>query len=141
MAGFKRDLVYVLDFSARPEFKGLEVRVKPMTMREQLEIATLMDGMTADNPREVMVTLDALLQEFASKIVSWNLEHDDSGEIREISYDTLASLDAAFQQALIEGWTQTLSGVSDDLGKDSPSGTPFPEESLPMETLSAPLLS
>jgi hypothetical protein len=140
MAGFKRNPVYVLDFEAYPELKGLEVRVKATTMQEQLEIAALMDGINVNSPQEMMITINAALETLAENIISWNLLDDDD-QPRPATLATLLSLDAEFQRALIAGWTQTLSGVSDDLGKGSSSGASFPEGSLPMETLSAPLLS
>lgn len=136
--GFKRRKTYVLDFSDYPGLTGLEVHCKPYSMGDALEAATLMDGMgaNADDPKGQGVALRALLTRLADNIASWNLEADDSDEVLPVSVETLSGLDAELQQALIAGWAQVHSGVSEELGKDSRSTKPSRGVSLPMERLS-----
>jgi hypothetical protein len=79
-----------------------------------------------------------LAQFVAERIISWNFVHAD-GTPRTADVDGVLSLPDRMMGAIIDAWLTAAREVSDELGKDSTSGTPFPEADIPMEALSPSL--
>ena len=117
--GFKHQAkVYKLVFDD-PELEGLEVKVRSLSIGE------------VEND-EIRV-----FEQFADALISWNLE-DENGEVLPTTLESVRSYpDYEFMALLANTWVDAVTGVKDELGKDSNSGLPFPEGSIPMETLSA----
>jgi hypothetical protein len=116
--GFKREpRTYLLVFDD-PELEGLEVRARSLSVGE------LNDDETT------------LLENFANALVKWNLE-DRDGNPLPATLETLNTYpDIDFINGLARAWIKAVAGVGDELGKDSDSGRPSLEGSIPMESLS-----
>jgi hypothetical protein len=140
--GFKRKRSnYKLTFADGHELSGLVVVMKSTSVGRLIELQRLGEQAGgADDDTAPPEALEEMVQLLADGIVEWNLEDEHDRPIPP-GRDALMDEDPAFLMALIEAWSQAMSGVSDDLGKDSTSGESFPEESLPMETLSPSLAS
>lgn len=84
------------------------------------------------------------LEEFASSLVSWNLEREDGTPIPCTQQALFTEVDNDLALALATEWIERLGGKVDDgdpLPQSSPSGEPSPAVSeIPMEALSAPPL-
>lgn len=125
--GFKKPVkVYVLSFD-EDEYKGLEVKIRGMSMKEMLDISRL-EGKEDRESIELMMSL------FTEKIISWNMEEDDGTPVPHTTA-TLMDLDPDFVGACIGTYMDAVKGVSAPLEKPSDSGTPSLAASIPMETL------
>lgn len=82
--------------------------------------------------------LDIQIEVLSECIISWNLE-DDKGNPVPTTLEGLKSQDQPFLLAIVTAWLKQAITVSDDLGKDSPSGDALPEVPIPMEPLSGSL--
>lgn len=80
--------------------------------------------------------------EFAKRLVSWNLTDDDDRPI-PATPEGLRDVDMSLVTALKDAWAEALTGVhkADPLPVSSPSGGPSLVESVPMEALSPSLAS
>ncbi|MFI5524978.1 hypothetical protein [Streptomyces platensis] len=77
------------------------------------------------------------LEEFGDSLISWNLEHHETGEPLPCTREALFSLDNDLAMALATDWLERLGGKVDrPLPSGSPDGGPSPEASIPMEPLS-----
>jgi len=121
--GFKHQpKIYKIVFDD-PDLAGLEVKARGLSIGELRD-----DEIT---PAE----------SFANALVSWNLE-DEEGRPLPMTLGTLENYpDLNFINTLVEAWLNAVIGVDDELGKDSGSGKPFLEGSIPMEPLSPSLAS
>ena len=107
---------YLLTFED-PALEGLEVRARSLSIGE----------LQSDEP---------VVESFAHALVSWNLE-DEDGNPLPATLETLRTYpDIGFINGLTKAWIDAVTGVDDELGKDSTSGETFPEASIPMEPLS-----
>jgi hypothetical protein len=150
--GFKRG-TYLLTFDD-PRLEGLEIRARGASVAEVATVMGLAYLAGKDVTKEDMAELDILFRLFAgcpqlctwahedragqhyvSKIISWNLEDDDDTPVAP-SYEQLVSEEMAFQVSTVMNWLDAVLGTPGELGKDSSSGGPLAEESIPMETLS-----
>ena len=114
--------VYRLVFDD-PQLEGLEVRALGMSIGELQD-----DDLT-------------ILAAFVHALQSWNLE-DEHGTPLPMTLEALQAYpDADFVSTMTRAWMDAVAGVDEELGKDSPSGKPFPEASIPMEPLSPSLAS
>ena len=145
----KQEKVYVLQFDG--ELEGLEVRMRGASAGELLKL----EGMKYNTPEK----LHEVFTFFGSKIISWNLEEEDGTPITfdpqkvdveedGLSVKRLETVDEAKARVLeaqdidfvfdvMSAWKNALTGVSDPLERSSHDGERFPEESIPMETLSS----
>ena len=121
--GFKHQAkVYKLVFDD-PALEGLEVRCRSLSI-----------GEVEDDDIRVF-------EQFAEALISWNLE-DDNGQVLPATLESVRGYpDYEFMSLLANTWVEAVTGVSDELGKDSASGKQSLEASLPMETLSPSLAS
>ncbi|HZN70561.1 MAG TPA: hypothetical protein VFC00_02590 [Micromonosporaceae bacterium] len=126
--GFVNDRTYKLVF-ADPEFAGLEVRARSISIRKMLEIAKF-DRNDLDEGQ-----VELLLATFAKALVSWNLEEPE-GEPVPATLDGLYAQDIGFVMQIIFAWMEAVAAVPTPLREKLSGGKQFPEVSLPMETLS-----
>lgn len=127
--GFKRgQKVYKLRFED-PEFEGLVVRTRSVSLGEFLTMEELISGdLVKDN-------VDKLFKAFVDVVVSWNLEDDDDQPV-PITVGGLYAQDLEFVKAIIDAWKDAMVGVADPLSQTSTGGEPSLVESIPMEPLS-----
>jgi hypothetical protein len=148
----KQEKVYVLQFDG--ELEGLEVRMRGASAGELIKI----DGMKYNAE-----ALNDLFLFAGSKLISWNLEEEDGTPITfepqkvdveedgvsttrletdgEAKARVLFAQDLDFILDILTAWKNAIMGVSDPLERNSRDGERFPEESIPMETLSSSQLS
>ena len=121
--GFKHQpKVFKLTFDD-PDLAGLEVKVRSLSIAE-----------VEDEDRKVF-------EQFADALISWNLE-DENGAILPPTLESVQNYpDYEFMSLLATTWVSAVTGVKEELGKDSDSGQQVPEGSIPMETLSPSLTS
>lgn len=135
--GYKAKLkTYLVRFDEGHEFHGAEARLRGMTYGEW-EVAAGLDGGDGDDNGAASV------KRFVDHLISWNLEHPETGEPLPTTMDAVKALDHDLVGALNNAWIQTLIGVhrADPLPESSPSGEPSLVESVPMEALSPSLAS
>lgn len=80
------------------------------------------------------------LREMSQSLISWNLEDEDGTPV-PITPETVMAQDQDLMIALATAWMDGLAGVSAPLEPNSTDGPPSPEASIPMEVLSASLVS
>jgi hypothetical protein len=105
---------------------GLEVRVKSIPFGKVRRLLRLLD----DETSEVMEEISAQL---GNALVSWNLE-DEDGPV-PATLEAIEEQDFSLVMSVVNSWLSAITGVSDDLGKDSPSGPQFPGQPVTMEAL------
>lgn len=116
-------------------YEGLEVNLKALTIgdfREILPVLTKVEEVEDSNDLSLIQALvDDMVGILVKRIVSWNME-DDNGPVptTEIADEEIPLIMAIFQ-----GWTQAMTGVDPELGKDLVSGETSPMPSIVMETL------
>lgn len=126
--GFKVGLrVLNLQFE-NDELEGLEVRARSLSIGRLLEVAKLHDQVKSDVGDEALMEL---FKVFEQSLVSWNLE-DESGPVAQTAAGLL-TLDTSLALMIVMTWFDSITAVSEALGKASTSGNPTPEASIPME--------
>lgn len=113
-----------------PEFEGLEISMRRVTVGQYRHILKVREDVDEADAVDEMLTL------FVSSVHSWNLE-DDQGATLPHTVDALNDLDYAFVDAVVETWMSELGGNSTPLPESSPAGEQSPVASIPTETLSA----
>ncbi|MEU6785908.1 hypothetical protein ABZ912_42535 [Nonomuraea angiospora] len=138
---YKRKKTFLLKWDDG-EFEGLEVRVRSISVRRFLQLGPLLEASFSDGFSEKDIAeMEALFREFSQTLVSWNLADEDTDEPVPCTFDAFMDQDIAFVKEIISSWAEHIAGVAAPLEQPSPGGEPFPEESLPMETLSPSLAS
>lgn len=122
------------------EFAGLEIRARRVSIETFFDLAPLIDGQLNVSDPQGREELRALFAQFGEVLVSWNVEDEDGTPI-PCTAEEFVRQDPAFVREVLDEWAAAISGVSAPLEQPSPAGEPFPEESLPMETLSPSLAS
>lgn len=110
-----------------PEFEGLEVQARGVSVGEFLEISA-------------GVTLDRAYELFAENLVSWNLEDDDGTPIPAVR-DEVLKLDRQLIDRIVDVWIGAIQKVSAPLEPSSPAGEPSLVAQIPMDVPSEPLAS
>lgn len=128
MAKIKRK-VLVLKFEDE-DFDGVEIRARAASMGRALELTGEADA--ARRPGTGLEQVNGLFDEFATALLSWNLEDDDDQPV-PATRDGLLSLDIQDVMVIILAWFDAMLSIGEGLGKGSTSGSPFPEVSIPME--------
>lgn len=138
MAGFKRNRKrYRLVFDD-PELTGFEVLMGSLTISEFTKLTGAFAGVTADKPEDGVDGVGPLLETFAGKIISWNLEDDDGKPVPA----TLAGVqeqEMDFIMPVITAWMDAIASVPKAPPAPANGTGTFPEVSLPMEPLSVSL--
>jgi hypothetical protein len=130
--GYERNpKVYHLKF-LDGDYEGLEVRVRSLSMKQLLTLRT-------GKGEEGRDGTETAVRFLAERIIDWNLTSD--GAPVPTTLDAILDEDDDFILAIINKWTNAVSGVSDPLPASSPSGEPSQEASIPMAPLSESLAS
>lgn len=111
------------------EWYGLEVEMLPMDFGMWLELT---------NSGSQMSMLDVIhsVEKMSRNIVSWNLEHTDTGEPVPVDQATVMQQNRDLLMALTARWVNATTGVPDPLPQTSGDTAPLPEVFLPTEDLS-----
>lgn len=120
--------IHTLEFDGEL-LNGLVVRLKSISFGKVRSLMRIMGDESADS--EVM---DAVIKTLADALVSWTLE-DENGVPVDPGVAGLESLDFDEVMEIVGKWLDSITGPSDDLGKDSASGATFPGRPLTMEAL------
>ena len=140
MGSYKRERrVYRLVFDD-PEYEGLEIRVRSLPIGK---LKTLIALDPEDESKEARAAaIEQLASSFAKALVSWNMT-DEAGVPVPANLEALEDEDTDFVLMIIMQWLKVVSSVGDGspLPGPSTSGKSFPVESIPMEPLSASLVS
>jgi hypothetical protein len=127
--GYRRK-VYILRWDESTSFEGLEVRLKGLSVDELTQLAQLAD-LDANDPR-AMDALAPVWAILARGLVSWNLETEDGDPVPVAEF---RNEDVFLLLSILKEWSTVVAGVAAPLGRPSSAGSPFPEESIPMEAL------
>lgn len=117
--------IHTIDDIAGEE--GLVVRLQSISFGKVRRITSLLDS-------EGDGALEEIGKLVVSKIVSWNLE-DENGQPVPVTVEEFDELDFSLVLKIVNSWLDRMTGVSDDLGKDSSSGAKFPGQPVTMEAL------
>lgn len=110
-----------------PGEDGLIVRMQGISFGKVRRVTSLLD----DEGDGALGEIGKLV---VSKLVSWNLEDEDGRPI-PVTEDEFDELDFALVLKIVNAWLDCMTGVSDELGKDSSSGVKFPGQPVTMEAL------
>lgn len=113
---------------------GLIVSMRGMSI-DDMELASSLKGIDAENAEDSKELLIRIADLLAAKMISWNLTDDDDNAV-PITAAQIRKEDMTMVMEILNSWTEAAVGVKASLGKGSNSGNSFPEESIPMETLS-----
>lgn len=116
-----------------PDMAGLEVKAHSASIGEVIGFTRLSDMVDAERRQQIQ-TIDELLELFATKLVTWNLE-DDNGTPVPTTRDGLLSLDMELAQDIVLAWLEGVVGVSAPLETTSEDGLRELIDSLPMDPL------
>ena len=119
----------------QPGVKGLVARFDDLSIKEALRIDVLMTGDLGETSEETEKRQTVLYTAIAEHLISWNLLHPKTGEPVPTTCDGLMSMGHRFMGKVISGYFLARRGVDAPLADGSTSGEPFPEGSIPMETL------
>lgn len=123
--GYRRpSKVYKLRFEDEPE---LEVMARSVPVGELLDIMELADQMTGAPSK---ADIEALFTMFAERLISWNLEDEDTGEPVPADAAGVLSQDFDFALKLILAWVQAVSSVAAPLVTTSTGTAPNPMEAM-----------
>jgi hypothetical protein len=111
---------------------GLVVSMRGMSI-DDMNTVTAFKGISKDDVEQSAELLSSIAELLAAKMVSWNLTEDDDTPV-PVSVETIRREDLTMIMEILNAWTDAAVGVKATLGKDSNSGSTFPEESIPMET-------
>jgi hypothetical protein len=139
MGFVKEPDVLKLTWDEGTKYSGLEVRAYMPSTGEYVKVVGMQrqDRLSVDD-------IEELYGIFAPRLIEWNLEVPDGEDgVKAIpaTLEGLYSQDFDFISDVIIRWVLAIGSVEEELGKESPSGDPFPEESIPMDVLSASLQS
>lgn len=121
---------YKLVWPEGSRWSGLEVVMKGLSSKNLMAVSSL-KGASEESLDPDLV--GEILEIVSKRMIRWNLTAD--GEPVPTDTDSLADEDFGMIMDIVRVWTDSVVGVSKSLGKGSSSGSTFPEESIPMETL------
>lgn len=126
--GYQRRKTYLLVFNDE-EYEGLEIRMRPLRVGEVLDS-------TAD---DVTRTLANMMDQFASSLMSWNLE-DENGAPIPPTIEGVRDQDTDFIMTAYNAWHAQMAGeIAGPKDVNSNDGQPSLVASIPMEELSPSL--
>lgn len=127
--GYKKvPTVYTLDKIKGSE--GLVIRIKGLRVGKLRRLVRILES----DERSLTEVLDEALDLISANAVSWNVTDEDDQPV-ELSREGLEELELSELMEILGAWTDKLTAVGDDLGKDSTSGESFPGRPLTMEAL------
>lgn len=115
--------------------EGAVVRMKAIRIGK---LRKLMRVVTVDEDQMTPELIDEIFKLLLEGLVSWNLEYPDGeneGQPIPTTMDGIDELELPTVMNILNSWLENMTGVDDDLGKDSPSGESFPGRPLTMEAL------
>ena len=126
---------YDLKFEGR-EYEGLQVSMRGLPLGGYLEIQRI-QSLTQESVEDTEKMFDI----FVGCLVSWNLEELTEDGVRTVptNRDGLKKLDTDFVLTIIGAWLTAMAGVPAPLERNSESGKPSLEASMPMEVSTANL--
>lgn len=130
MARIKTPRFIELDFTGSKNLDGLHARLTSIKFGKVRQLIALMDE--DDKDVEVMDEISGLL---AKSLVSWDLLEADGVTPVEPTAEAIDDLEFDEVIEIVNRWLDQMTGPSDELGKDSPSGASFPGQPLTMEAL------
>lgn len=157
MQGYKRK-TYRLKWPEGSDLHGLEINMRGMSIEGLGDVSNLRLEGAGNNLDNVL----PLLEVFSAALISWNLVDDDDDPVTwnvllpifdedgvdmrmetpaEAKLRVIRQQDARMLIAAVLAWVEVVSDIPVPLRKPSPDGEPFPEASIPMETLSPSLLN
>lgn len=110
---------------------GMVVRMKAIKVGK---LRKLMKVVSVDEDKMTPEMIDEIFKLLLEGLVSWNLE-DETGREVPTTMDGIDELELTTVMNVLNEWLENMTGVDDDLGKDSPSGESFPGRPLTMEAL------
>lgn len=132
--GFKvKKKLYLVKFAADTDLAGFEITMASVPTATLLELEDMTGD--AEKTKKDNGSFRRICEIFAGALIGWNLE-DDQDQPVPANFDGIGTLDPDVVMAIIMRWTEAISGVSEALGKDSTSGSPSPEASIPMVPVS-----
>lgn len=136
--GYKHQIPRInISFPEDHEYHGCEATLRRLKLGEWLDITGLGDG---DGDKPVVRHVGDQLRTMADKLIDWNLE-DEDGTAVPTTVEAVLEQDQGLMMAILGRWLDGLAGVSAPLEPSSTGGAPSPVESIPMDTLSASLVS
>ena len=121
--------IYTLD-DVKDE-PGLIVRMKAIKVGK---LRKLMRVISVEEDKMTPEMIDEIFKLLLDGLVSWNLE-DEQGSPVPTTMDGVDELELTTVMAILNEWLENMTGVDDELGKDSISGATFPGRPLTMEAL------
>lgn len=109
------------------KYAGLEVVVK------SLSTGDLTDMMSLSTKADNLTSTTKVIKHLANALESWNLAYKDGSPV-PTTYEGINSQSLPLVTTIVSAWVEAVAGVSESLGKDLPSGKPFPEALIPMAT-------
>lgn len=127
--GYKKvPTIYTLDKIKGSE--GLVIRIKGLRVGKLRRLVRILES----DERSLTEVLDEALDLISANAVSWNVTDEDDQPV-ELNREGLEELELSELMEILGAWTDKLTSVGDDLGKDSISGESFPGRPLTMEAL------
>jgi hypothetical protein len=122
-----RGKLYRLKFEDKPD---LDVRTAGVSLKQMFEVADQADRARAGAG---LAEITDLVELFGSRLRFWNVVDEDDQDI-PANAEGFWSLDSDDALGMLLAWTDAMTGqVPDGLGKDSTSGAPSLEASIPMD--------
>lgn len=109
---------------------GLIIRLKGLKVGKLRRLVKVLDSDEAG----LTQVLDEIFAIMLESAVSWNLQDEDGNDI-PFELAGLEDLELDTVLAITRAWIDGMTGVSDELGKDSTSGGQFPGQPLTMAAL------
>ena len=120
----------VLQF--QDDLEGMEIKATCMSFGMLLDLGDQADRLRAGAG---LSAVRELVEAFTSRVQTWNLEDEITGEPLPITLDAFLTLDIDVATAAINAWMDAQTTVTTSLGKGSTSGPPSAPQSLPMEAI------
>lgn len=114
------------------DVKGLEGAVIRLRSVKVGKLRKLLAALESDD--EFSESMAPIVQAVSDGLVSWDLE-DENGVPIPTTVEGVEELELADLMHIVGAWTNLMTGVDDDLGKDSQSGGQFPGQPVTMEAL------
>ncbi len=148
--GYARRRTFKIAFGVGHEYAGLEVRMRSVSVERLLETLPLInrfddlarnfvEAESEDDLSRAKAEAEDVLAKVFDLFDSWNIEDsDEQGNVVPVpcTFEELLREDFRLVNAVIQAWAQHLAGVPAPLEPLSPNGVPFPEGSIPMDSLS-----
>ena len=123
--------LYVIKWPEGHRLSDLTVKLRGLSFKDLRKVQQFKgvetDGLDAKG-------IDEVFKVVSKRLVWWSLTDEDGNPV-PTDAETLADEDFGMMMEILNAWTKAVTGVSAPLGAPSTSGKPFPEESIPTETL------